>query len=287
MSRAFRWLVVGLGCLIVVALVSGRGFRLWSHFAADETVEESFVVGATPQVVIETFNGQIEVHTGLAGKVTATVTKRATGLTHEEAESDLDNIDVQFLKEADTVRVTARRIGGNSDNSAAVKLYVPPGASLDLRTRNAGIEVNGPTGAVVARSSNGQIHVAGSQGEVHLQTSNGRIRIDADPSLVEARTSNGRIEFNGRLGNGDHIFETSNGRVALNLPSDSAFQFEARTSNGRVINKFPTRTTEKKTKRQMSGQVGQPSGCRVTIRTSNSNIQIQPQESAAEDDDDD
>jgi hypothetical protein len=288
MSRAFGWLVLGLGCLAVVALVSGRGPWFWNSYSAEDVVEETFVVGPAAQVVVETINGPIEVHTGLAGKVTATVTKRGSGSSQEDADADLENIDVQLMKEGETIRIAVRRLYGHSNGGASVKLYIPPAAILDLHTSNGTIDVNGPTGGVTARSSNGQIHVAGARGEVHAQTSNGRIKIDADPKLVEARTSNGRIEFAGRLGDGGHIFETSNGGIVLNLPADSGFQFEARTSSGRITNKFAANKSDVKRKRQMSGTVGNATGCRLSLRTSNGSIQIQPHDGAnAEDDDDD
>lgn len=287
MSRAFRWLLVGLGCIAVVAVVSEGGWWHWSLFSAEEVVAESFTTGPAPKVVVDTFNGAVAVHTGATGRVAATVTKRGSGVTQEAANDDLENIDVQITREGDTIRVTAKRLAGYSGGGATVELHVPPKAILDLHTSNGKIETAGPIGDVIARSSNGQIHIEGSKGEVHAQTSNGRIKIEADAILVDAKTSNGSIEYLGRLGDREHTFHTSNGKISLALPSDSRFQFDARTSNGKIVNKFPTKETIRTRSKHQAGTVGENPICRLILHTSNGSITIGQEKSATASDDDD
>src|SRR5262245_30275663 len=146
MSRAFQWLLVGAGCIAVVALVSGGGFWHWSLYSAEDVVAESFTTTSTPTVVVETFNGSIEVHTGVTGKVTSTVTKRGSGMTQEDANDDLLNIDVQMIQAGDTVRVIAKRLAGHSGGGANVDLFVPPGSVVDLHTNNGQVATHGPIG---------------------------------------------------------------------------------------------------------------------------------------------
>jgi DUF4097 and DUF4098 domain-containing protein YvlB len=284
--------------ILIVSLVTAvptlSGCSLANLFTAEEEVEESFDVAGVPQVVVNTFNGQIDVTTGSGDTVLATVTKRGSGSSQEAADADLDNIEVDMSREGNKIRITARsrdqKIMGN--RGARVKLEVPTGSVLDLHTTNGKVTAIGEMGDVAVHSSNGAIQVKGSKGKLNLDTSNGSITAEggqgradlntsngsieckAKEALVTAHTSNGNIRFAGTLAAGDHSLESSNGRIVLTLPADARFRLDAQTSNGKVSNAFSLSKTEAVSKNRVRGTIGENPAATVKLHTSNGHIEI-------------
>jgi RNA polymerase sigma factor (sigma-70 family) len=269
---------------------------------AEEAMEGSFTTKGTARVVVETFNGLIDVQTGAAGTVAAKAVKSVLALTKEAAVEDLKNIDVQMKQEGDTVRITAKPKGEQklTNRAAAVELRVPPGAGLDLRTSNGKVTVSGGTGDAAVTSSNGRIEVKGSKGALRLKTSNGGIRVEggsgqldlrtsngpidvkAAKAKVSAHTTNGSIRFAGSLADGEHSFETSNGGVSVALPADARFHLDAQTSNGRVTCGFAHKKPEGKSKSRLQTTVGENPAVSLKLRTSNGNVAVQPEKGGGE-----
>ena len=80
-------------------------------FSAEQEISETFKTKATPHIVVDTFNGAIDVTPGDKGTVEAKVIKRAGGASQEEAEADLENVEVSMTQEGDTIASSrARRI---------------------------------------------------------------------------------------------------------------------------------------------------------------------------------
>ena len=155
--------IIALVLLAVASLGCGTAINI-GRFTAEEVVSKSFEVSGTPRVVVETFNGNIEVTTGAGNTVKADVTKRGAGSTQSAAQDDLKNIEVIMTQDGNTVRIIARRTNQpfNTGNSGApANVQVPAGAILELRTSNGHLGVNGATGDVTARTSNGRIDVDG------------------------------------------------------------------------------------------------------------------------------
>jgi DUF4097 and DUF4098 domain-containing protein YvlB len=259
-------LLIGLsGCMINVGIVEST-----------ETVSNSFTTGSQPTIIVETFNGRINVQKGTDLQVAATVLKRGTGNSKTAAEDDLKNIEVNMTQDGDTIRIIARRINQTlADNSGAqVDLTVPEAAVLDLTTSNGRIITTNVLGDQRLSTSNGEIDVQGGQGVQNLSTSNGRIQIEAQAAQVNARTSNGQINFSGSLADGNHSFETSNGAVELSLPRDSQFAIDASTSNGRISTEFPITMSGSNDDNELRGTVGDNPGVSIRIQTSNGAVKI-------------
>jgi hypothetical protein len=262
--------------IIVATLALTACGVLANPYTAEQIVSESFDVGIAPHIVVETFNGAIEVFAGEGGAVQADVTKRGAGGSQTEAEDDLNNIDVSFQQDGDTLRIIARRTDNRRDvgnSGAAIELRVPADAVLDLSTSNGEINVGDVIGNVTARTSNGRIEVNGGAGAIDLQTSNGAIDIDAIQAAVQAHTSNGAIGFAGTLRDGAHRLETSNGAIVITLPADAQFHIDADTSNGDVSCEFPVTVTGSRDN-ELHGRVGDNPSMSIAAHTSNGSIQL-------------
>ena len=268
--------IVVLVLLAMASLGCGTAINI-GRSTAEQVVSESFEVSGTPRVVVETFNGSIQVTTGAGHTIKADVTKRGAGSTKSAAQDDLKNIEVTMTQDGNTVRIIARRMNQpfNTGNSGAqADVQVPAGAILELATSNGQLSVNGATGDVTGRTSNGRIDVEGSQGRLKLDTSNGTIEVNSDSAIVTAKTSNGQIIFTGTLAQGDHSFISSNGRITLTLPPGSSFRVTADTSNGRVTSDFAIKPSGGSDEKNLRGTVGENSSVSIEAHTSNSNIEI-------------
>jgi RNA polymerase sigma factor (sigma-70 family) len=267
------------------------------RFRAEETITKSFKTKGSSRLEAETFNGSIEVKVGDKGVVKATVVKTTREKTEEAAREDLKNIAVAMTQEGDTVRVIARPAEKipPGERGAAMTVEVPPGAVLTLHTSNGSVTVTGASGDVTANTSNGSIHAQGARGKLHLttnngeiqveggtgqvetRTSNGGIRIKTENARVQAHTSNGGIHFAGKLSQGEHSFETSNGAIVLSLSKDAQFRVDARTSLGTVTSRFPLDRTEGKRRTSLQGSTGDNPPVTIKLRTSLGNIEINPE----------
>jgi DUF4097 and DUF4098 domain-containing protein YvlB len=274
-------------------LFTGCVVRINSH-TAQETVSKSFPAKTPPQIVVDTFNGGIEVATSPEPGVHARVTKHASGSSDEAAREDLENIEVSMTQEGDEIHIqasskTQQLFGGRG---ASVELEVPAATVLELHTTNGKVNVVGPTAAVKASSSNGAVQVEGAQGKLRLTTTNGSIKtkggkerldlestngavtIEGTQGVVDARTSNGSIHYIGKLAPGEHSLRTTNGTITLDLPADAEFRVDARTSNGSVSTSFPLNDGKKPSKNQLQGTVGDHPQAHLDLETSNGKIKI-------------
>jgi hypothetical protein len=271
-----------VGVLAFVTVVTtGLVLReAWSAGRMQVKVEElgrTFVVEPKSKLVVETFNGPIEVTRGESGRVECRVVKRGSGPDEEAAAADLRNIAVAMTREGDTVRITAHRTASapSGNSGAEVRVQVPDGTAVRLETRNGAIQVKQVEGPVHARATNGKIQVRGAAGPVELTTTNGGIACEATDAVVTADTTNGGIDFRGSLARGQSALHSTNGHVTLKLPSSQSFRVDARTSNGRVRTDFDARADRpSRSRRQLVATVGDDPEADLKVRTSNGSIRI-------------
>jgi hypothetical protein len=292
----FRKMMYLTSLIIVVLMLSACGAYISINpFTAEETVTQSFTADGSPHVVVEMFNGSVDVVTGSDNTVKVDVVKRGGGVSQTDAADDLKNVEVTMTQDGDTIRVVAKRTDQRVDignSGASTKLRVPNGAILDLRSSNGAITTSGAVGDVKAQTSNGPIDVRGSGGQLDLNTSNGPITINggngaigvetsngsiditADNAVVNGRTSNGPIRFTGSLVQGRSEMNTSNGNIVVTLPANAQFIVEADTSNAKISSDFAV-TAQDFSDNHLSGTVGSDPGTTLILRTSNGPIEIQ------------
>ncbi len=290
-----KMMLLMLLALALVALPACGAYISLNPFTAEETVTQSFTSGATPRVVVETFNGGIDVvTTGDDNTVQVDVIKRGGGVSQQDAEDDLKNVEVTMTQDGDTIRVVARRSDHRVDignSGASAKLRVPDNTILDLRSSNGSIVSAGSVGDVKAQTSNGPIDVRSSVGQLDLstsngpitinggrgllkvETSNGHIDITADNVIVNSSTSNGGIHFTGSLASGRSEMRTSNGGVVVSLPADAQFIVDADTSNAKIDSDFAV-TSQSFSDNHLSGTVGNDPGVTLGLYTSNGGIDL-------------
>lgn len=262
------------GAALVVAAALGGCFLNW--VTADEPFSKSFDVSAPPRVVVETFNGRIDVDAGAGNRVEVSGTQRGSGDTQSQAQADLANVELTLEQDGDTIRLIARYTASRSINNsgASFKVTVPAESALELKTSNGDVTIRSVAGSVVVGTSNGRITLEGGAGRMDVDTSNGAIEITATHAVVAAHTSNGRIRFGGSLTDGDHSFTTSNGDIDITLPANARFRLSASTSNGDVMTDFPITVSGTQAKGTLNGAVGENPAMSLSLGTSNGRIEV-------------
>ncbi len=274
-TRNAGGLVLLTAVLLGLAPAAGcNALDLTSLVTARSTVAETFETGAAPQIIVDTFNGSIDVSDGKDDEVVVEVNKQASGINQEAAEAALDEVEVSLVQKDNTIHVSAKVTSGRRGNrGASVVIAAPKGARLQLISSNGHVVCEGMRGAIQTITSNGHVDVVGGTGPIDITTSNGAIEIEASEAAVAAKTSNARIRFSGSLAAGDQKFHTSNGSIRLSLPADSQFKLDAATSNGRIACGFPL-DEQGKSRRKLTGTVGEHPTSAISAITSNASIAI-------------
>jgi hypothetical protein len=230
-----------------VTLIAAAGCE--NHQLGDEvTRNDTFQVGSSPSLVVDSANGRITVRSGADNVIDVSAVLR-----------NPDRLDYRIIQTGDSINVTAESMMGkfdfNSSPGADITVTVPASTDVDIRTSNGRVEIDGIDGTTRARTSNGAIDLSNLDGE------------------VEARTNNGSIEYRGSLPVGSsNELRTSNGSISVSFQSEPNVGVDASTSNGKVSVNRPI-STRRSEPTYIVGTIGQPES-NLIIRTSNGSVTI-------------
>lgn len=266
------------------------GCELTQSVRQTEQLRESRAWTESQRVVVETFDGAVEIQGWDEPRVEVVATKYA--LTPQALRAI--RVRVEELPEA--LRVVARRPSGyrwamgvemsvKLPRKASVVVRTSNGrvrasaveAPLHIVTSNGKVEVEESSGPVVARSSNGSVELSRVQGPVEVTTSNGSIEARAISGYAQLRTSNAAIKVEELRGS--IRASTSNGRVEVVLLEAGFEPVRIASSNGSlmlVLHKVPPAGLEAITSnggitlRLPSGQ-----GARLNARTTHGGIRVE------------
>ena len=240
-----------------VDLASGKATDTWSR---------TYTVQAGGRFELINVNGRITAEPTDGNDVLVEGKRTAKARTDEGAKEMLSKLEIREEIGGSTVRVEARpprMRGWGHEIEWTVK--VPKGLTVDLRTTNGGVRLNGLSG------------------EIHAKTTNGGVKgtnlvIDS----LEASVVNGgvEIELGSPLDATDAVeITTVNGGVTLSLPAESKATIAARAVNGGVrasdelkIEKEEA-ANEHEARRRLNGTMN-GGGARVNISTTNGGVRI-------------
>lgn len=224
----------------------------------------TFKVTGAPDLVLETFDGAIEVHSWDRNEVEVEVEKRAM----EQSLIDQMKVDVEQKGDRIVVRVTgpARAdfrgvtIGMHISPTARLRVAVPRATNLEAKSGDGSIRVESldgklalntvdgsvtgvrVSGDIRIRTGDGSINLEDVAGRLDLETDDGSIGIDARPTALHAKTGDGTIRITidpDSAMAADWEVTTGDGSVILTLPSAFSAEFDAETSNGAVRSDHP------------------------------------------------
>ena len=277
--KACRWIGLVLAIVVVAMHLAATGCT-----GPTETREDSFTVGESVRLIVDSMNGSIEVNAGVENEVRIQATLEYPS-----------KIEYEVSQDGNTITVSARKTGKyvlfGRGPGVDVIVTTPVKTDVDLDTSNGAIELYGIEGSGYLSTSNGKIVLDNVKGDFHGTTSNGRIEIDSmEGSAIlsssnggvraqgakgefDLQTTNGSISFSGELtaGGGNRLV-TSNGSVNVELQGMASINLDASTSRGRVTSEFPITATTTKDN-HLVGTIGNGEAA-LYIQTSNGNVTI-------------
>jgi hypothetical protein len=225
--------LISVLCLAVVMTACGGAARI------EEKSNEAVIVTRPSRVVVETFNGNIEVVTGADDKVAVEVTKYI-GAGQGDA---LKYIQFSISQDAQTV---------------IVKAQWPADAPTNLNLVGTDLKVSVPAGSPVqAVVGNGSITYRGTPGEGNYGF----------------KAGNGNVIYHAALGQGKYDFGVGNGSIELQLPAEAQFSIDASVGNGRIDNEYPVPDSAPN-ERVLKGTVGSNPQAMISAVAGNGNIDV-------------
>lgn len=189
---------------------------------AEDTWARTYKVPVSGRLELINVNGKITAESTDGAELVVEGKRTAKARSDEAAKELLTRLEIREEVGESTIRVESRppRLSGFSSLQIEWTIKVPKGLTVDLRTINGGVRLNGLSG------------------DIHARTTNGGVKgVNILPTLIEASAVNGGIEFElgAPLDGSDSVeMETVNGGVELSLPSESKATIVARCVNGGV-----------------------------------------------------
>jgi hypothetical protein len=272
---------------------------------------KTFKVSGQPEVILDTFDGAIELHSWDRPEVEVEIEKRAM------EQSLLDEIKVEAQQQGNTVTLKVigpdRRefrgvtVGVHISPTARLRVAVPKNSNIQAHSSDGSIRaeaiegklvlttsdgaVTGTRlgGAIQVRSGDGSIRLDNVTGSLDLETRDGSIGLEGKPGVVRARTGDGSIRTTiepdtAMSDNWD--LTTSDGTVTLVLPGSFSAELDAETSDGVVRVSHPLldsdsresggegREERRERRRMLRSKMGD-GGKLLRIRTGDGSIRIE------------
>lgn len=266
-------------CVLVAATVfAGCEVNLHTEgLSARET--KTFKVTGQPQLVLDTFDGAIELHSWDRPEVEVEVEKRAM----EQTLLDEIKITTEQKGDAITIKVTGPTrqqfrgvtVGVHISPTARLRVAVPRSSNIQATSGDGSIRAEALDGTLLLttvdgsvvgsrlggdikiRTGDGSIRLDNSSGTLDLETTDGTIVLDdAKPSVLKARTGDGSIRAGiepDTVMTDNWDLTTSDGTVVLTLPDPFNAELDAETSDGSVRSSHPLLEDDRAERRQGEG----------------------------------
>lgn len=143
-------------------------------------------------------------------------------------------------------------------------------------TTSGTVEVDNVIGDVKLHSVSGNVVANAIKGSVEADTVSGSVLLTdiSDADEIEASTMSGRVKYEGDLASdGTYHLQSHSGRVEFIVPSNAAFDLEARTFSGSINSDFDITVSGKIEKRSLSGSVN-GGGAEVELKAFSGNVYL-------------
>ena len=280
-------------------------------FSARETL--TFKVDGQPNVVLDTFDGAIEIHSWDRAEVEVEIERRAMeqGLLDEIKVESSEKNGVVTVKVTGPTRTEFRgvTVGMHISPTARLRVAVPRSSNITATSGDGSIRAEAVDGKLLLttsdgsvvgsrlggdiqiRSGDGSIRLDNVTGKLDLETTDGSIGVDARPTVLKARTGDGSIRAtieSDTVMDDNWDLSTSDGTVVLTLPESFNGELDAETSDGVVRSSHPliedsnaerrageeNRADRRERRRTLRSKIGE-GGKLLRIRTGDGSIRIE------------
>ncbi len=251
------------------------GPKVW----IEQTQELRFPTAGLTALEVRTHNGAInfENQAEPQDEATVTVTKKAGGLTRDQAEKAMQAIDVYSQRKPDGTQRLGWKWSGVKQAgwqaTVSFEIRAPGNLRFDGETHNGAVRAEEVSGNVRAVAHNGRIEVTSQGDKLYAETHNGTIAVTYAGPDIKLITHNGTIDVDlGRCGAVSGTIETHNGKVNLVVGKTTSADLNCETHNGRIHCDAPLQDS-KLSRRRLTGRLGSGGG-RLEISTHNGSVRI-------------
>jgi DUF4097 and DUF4098 domain-containing protein YvlB len=237
-----------------------------------ERDSKSFDVSGAPRVVINTFDGSINIQPSNEATVRFSAVKRARD------EQAMRGIRLRAEQTGNTVNIiaefdrTQQREDHGTGAAVALDVWVPRNANVSVKSGDGRLRLSGIEGEINLHTGDGSVDVTESKGRLRVETGDGRVRVAGFDGDATVQTGDGRISLDGRFTK--LTARTGDGAISLALPANANARIE--TDSERVINDASAvaedgegDTTERRVRRW---RVGSGAGSQINLRTGDGQI---------------
>ena len=249
--------------IVSSTLFAGCEVNLNSEGLSSRDVK-NFKISGQPELVLNTFDGAIEIHSWDKNEVEVEIEKRAM------EQALLDDIKVSADQQGDKIIITVTGPARGDRHGMTIGMHVSPTARLRVAVpRNSNISATSGDGSIRAeavegrivlnttdgsvvgtrlggdiqiRSGDGSIRLEHTSGKLDLETTDGSIGLVVKPSMLRARTGDGSIRATiepDAVMTDNWDVSTSDGSVVVTLPGLFNAELDAETSDGSVRTNHP------------------------------------------------
>jgi len=245
----------------------------------DYSFKETYNVNSPVQLLVSSFDGNIEVSNSNENEIQVFYIARKNGrilkINREELEKE---VILEVTPENNSLKINVKSKWENKAKSifqstdevhVSFKVLVPKQTNCDLHSSDGNIRIAGLTSSQQLKTSDGNIEIININGDVNGRTSDGNIRLNEIVGDVEVGTSDGNIAIE-RV-KGSVISSTSDGNIELERVSGN---INVKTSDGDIYfsnieGSFKGITSDGNVKGNFTKL-----GNELTVRTGDGNITI-------------
>jgi Putative adhesin len=202
------------GCDVTIKDGDIKGVSVRAKATREWTRRYPLAPGGRVEIVNN--NGRIEAVAGPAGAIDIEAVLEAQAMTQARAEEMVEQAKVEESVDPSHVRLAIARAGGRRGLDATFKVRLPPDAVLEMSGANGTLRATGLSGHVKAMIVNGGVELTGMSGTIDAASVNGHVT-----------TKMSQITGPVRL-------ESTNGRIALQIPKSARATLNARSVNGSI-----------------------------------------------------
>jgi Putative adhesin len=253
-------------CLLTIVV-------LFSAMARAEEWEHTYPVTGTPEVIVDTNEGDVEVVVGSSQEVEARVVTHGWKLNDDlriEASGTQNRIELRLHEKG-------KFCFGACFQSIHVQFRVPRQSELNVHTGDGNVRVDGVQGNQRIETNDGDIRLHDLEGSLRAHTHDGNVQVTGSFDLLELRTGDGDIDAEVNKSSAPKLgwtFRSGDGNVRLRLPNDFRADLSAQTGDGNISVGFQLDASELKSEHAVRGKIN-GGGTPIELHTGDGDISLE------------
>jgi len=265
-----------------------------------ETIEKSFDVRGTPQIVVTNEDGRTELRSHGESRVQVSVVKEVLrARSDEDARRLADRVEVRIGQVGDRIEVQTLypendwNFFRDAEVLVHINILAPARSDLDVSTEDGRLTVSGFEGDLRLSTEDGDLSVSACSGVARVSAEDGDVSVRDFQGDVDAGIEDGDLRVEGKLGRlsadaedgdvdvrlavgsvmtADWRVEAADGGVRIQVPEGFAADLDVDTHDGSIDIDLPA-TAAEMSEGKLTGSMN-GGGHRLVIRTEDGSVRL-------------